>query len=422
MWYGMQELWRNLLGLRPRTTDDGDKGWAGGASAPSFIPPPSSFLRKDEFWALRDVSFDLHNGEALGIVGMNGSGKSTLLRILSGIFPPDEGCVLFRGQISGLIALGAGMHPHMTGRENIYLNGAILGMSRAEIDAKFDQIVEFTELGEFLEAPLSTYSSGMRVKLGFGVAIHREPDILVIDEVLSVGDYAFVNKSLRRLHEYKKKARALIYISHNLEQVRNLCERVVVLDQGRVVKDGPADEALAFYQNRCAAKQLAAPKTEAERVVKGRNVLWDSGCLEIKVFALADEAWQPTNGIEVDEPLRLLYRFRLRSGPKRLYFSIGVHDAQGNVAIWLMSNDFGKKDFGSLEEGWYELRVVVPAHHLMPGIYFARTGIRDEDTMETHSRTDSESRFVVRGRDGIAVRGMVRVDEDWEMRRIPDGG
>ena len=200
MAYGILDLSKNLMGLKPDT----------------------STLNRDEFWALDDVSFELRRGETLGIIGINGSGKSTLLRLLSGIFPPDKGEIAVKGRIGSLIAVGAGFHPHMTGRENVFLNGAILGMSRKEIEKKYDSIVGFAEIGDFLEAPVSTYSSGMRVRLGFAIAVHCEPDILLIDEVLSVGDLSFRNKSLRHMANFRAKAKALIFISHNLEQVRVL--------------------------------------------------------------------------------------------------------------------------------------------------------------------------------------------------------
>jgi ABC-type polysaccharide/polyol phosphate transport system ATPase subunit len=226
MIYGLKDLARGLVGLRPHT----------GA------------LRQDEFWALENLSFDLKEGEILGIIGANGSGKSTLLRILTGIYPPDRGRVWMDGKVGGIIALGAGMHPHMTGRENIFLNATILGMSRSEIETHFDSIVAFAELGEFLDAPLSTYSSGMKVRLGFAVAIHCKPDILLIDEVLAVGDARFRNKCLAALAEYRRQAKAIIYISHDLDQIRNLCSRVMVLEHGKCIYLGPVGDGLTVYE------------------------------------------------------------------------------------------------------------------------------------------------------------------------------
>jgi lipopolysaccharide transport system ATP-binding protein len=208
------------------------------------IPLKTGYLRQEEFWALDDINFELRKGEALGIIGVNGSGKTTLLRLLTGIFPPDKGRVVIKGRVGALIAVGAGFHPHMTGRENIYLNGTILGMARKEIDEKIDEIIDFADIGDFLEAPVSTYSSGMRVRLGFAIAMHCEPDILLIDEILSVGDLSFRNKSMRKMAEFREKANGLIFISHNLEQVRVLCKNVIVLDKGRIVYYGPTHNGL----------------------------------------------------------------------------------------------------------------------------------------------------------------------------------
>ncbi len=192
MVYGLSDLARNLIGLRP----------------------DYSRLRKEEFWATRGVSFELREGDRLGIIGANGSGKSTLLRMIAGIYAPDEGNITVRGQVGSLIALGVGFHPHMTGRENIYLNGSIIGMRRDEIDAKFASIVEFADIGDFLEAPVAAYSSGMKVRLGFAIAIHADPDLLVIDEVMSVGDAGFRHKANRHMQTYRQKAKAILFVSH----------------------------------------------------------------------------------------------------------------------------------------------------------------------------------------------------------------
>jgi energy-coupling factor transporter ATP-binding protein EcfA2 len=304
----------------------------------------------------------------------------------------------------------------MTGRENIYLNGAILGMSRAEIDAKFDQIVEFTELGEFLEAPLSTYSSGMRVKLGFGVAIHREPDILLIDEVLSVGDYAFVNKSLRQLYEYRLKAKALIYVTHNLEQIRNLCDRVIVLDQGCLARVDSADHAVAFYQGLCA--DAAVGHAGAKTAQRGALVAVETDDVEFVSLNIISDAGVPTSEVGVDAPLRIAFRFRLLKGPKSVFFSVGIHDEKRNVAIWMMSNDFDKVRFDGVACGTYDLCVTVPEHHLMPGIYFATMAMRDDDSMETYTRICSDAVFTVRGTGSEIARGLVRVNESWKLEGV----
>jgi lipopolysaccharide transport system ATP-binding protein len=212
------------------------------------IPFDTANLRKDEFWALDDISFELKKGETLGIIGVNGSGKSTLLRLITGIFPPDKGKIICRGRVGALIAVGAGFHPHMTGRENIYLNGTILGMSRKEIDLKIDEIIEFAEIGEFIDSPVNNYSSGMRVRLGFAIAVHCEPDILLVDEILSVGDISFRKKSMDKMESIRKNA-SVIFISHNLYQIERICSRALLLKSGKIVFQGKTNEVINQYYN-----------------------------------------------------------------------------------------------------------------------------------------------------------------------------
>jgi lipopolysaccharide transport system ATP-binding protein len=209
----------------------------------------------EEFWALKDVSFEVHQGEVLGIIGRNGAGKSTLLKILSRITEPTAGRVTLRGRVASLLEVGTGFHPELTGRENIYLNGAILGMSRAEIRRKFDEIVAFAETEKFLDTPVKRYSSGMYVRLAFAVAAHLEPEILVVDEVLAVGDAEFQKKCLGKMDEVsRREGRTVLFVSHNTAAVRHLCSKAIVLDQGRAVFSGWTNAALDFYHASFAQK------------------------------------------------------------------------------------------------------------------------------------------------------------------------
>ncbi|HSE09392.1 MAG TPA: ABC transporter ATP-binding protein [Nocardioidaceae bacterium] len=202
----------------------------------------------DSFLAVNDVSFTVEQGESIGLMGLNGSGKSTLLKLISGVMRPDEGSVLTRGRIAGLIAAGAGFHPQLTGRENIFLNAAILGMNEAETKRKFDQIVDFASIGKFLETPVGHYSSGMSARLGFAVAAFAESDIFLADEALSVGDRPFKRKCLARMEEIKKEGRTLFYVSHAPGSVRKMCERALVLVDGRLGFDGPVADGIHFLK------------------------------------------------------------------------------------------------------------------------------------------------------------------------------
>jgi ABC-2 type transport system ATP-binding protein len=200
--------------------------------------------RTDEFTALDDVSFSLEQGEAIALMGLNGSGKSTLLKLISGVMSPDQGRVLTRGRIAGLIEVGAGLHPDLSGRQNVYLNGAILGMSESEINRKFDSIVDFSEVGKFLDTEVRHYSSGMFMRLAFSTAVHTDCDIFLIDEVLAVGDQPFRRKCMKRIKQLKAEGRTMVYVSHNPKQVVNLCTRGLVLKSGEMVYEGSAQGAV----------------------------------------------------------------------------------------------------------------------------------------------------------------------------------
>lgn len=200
----------------------------------------------DSFKALDRVSFEVQQGEAIGLMGLNGSGKSTLLKMISGVMRPDTGKVLTRGRVSGLIATGAGFHQQLTGRENIYMNAAILGMNEDEINAKFDDIAGFADVGRFLDTPVGNYSSGMFARLGFSVAVHVDCDIFVADEVLAVGDRPFKRKCLQRMQEIRESGITLFYVSHSAGSVRKMCDRVIVLEKGRVGYDGPVDAGIRY--------------------------------------------------------------------------------------------------------------------------------------------------------------------------------
>jgi ABC-2 type transport system ATP-binding protein len=200
----------------------------------------------ETFLALDDVSFEVEQGESIGLMGLNGSGKSTLLKLVNGIMRPDEGIVKTRGRISGLIATGAGFHPQLTGRENVFLNAAILGMSEAETKRKFDEIVEFAGVGKFLDTPVGHYSSGMFARLGFAVAVHVDSDIFLVDEVLAVGDKPFKKKCMERIQQIRSEGRTLFYVSHAQGSVRKVCDRVIVLESGRVGFDGEVDAGIHY--------------------------------------------------------------------------------------------------------------------------------------------------------------------------------
>lgn len=234
MYYGACDVLRGMMGL----------------------PSWSDTLRPQEFWALKGITLNLKPGERLGLLGSNGSGKSTLLRLLAGIYQPDAGRIEVKGRVCALIALGAGFHPLLTGRENIYLNGAILGMSKGEIDGLFDQIVEFSGVGEVLDAPVKTYSSGMYVRLGFAIAIHSDPDLLLVDEVLAVGDSAFQNKCYEKVLELNSKGTAIIFVSHSIQAVERLCFSGLLLKEGKQLYLGNIRDCIQRYYDDLGENHL----------------------------------------------------------------------------------------------------------------------------------------------------------------------
>jgi ABC-type polysaccharide/polyol phosphate transport system ATPase subunit len=230
---------------------------------------PSASSSK-EFWALREVNFELNRGEAFGIIGANGAGKSTILKLITGIMNPTSGRITVHGKLSALIEVGAGFHPDLTGRENVYLNGTILGMRRAEIDRKFDSIVEFSGLSDFIDTPVKRYSTGMYARLGFSVAAHVDPDVLIVDEVLSVGDVVFQNRCLEKMNSIIRGGATVIFVSHNLRAIAELCPRSILLEHGTVRTTGPSQEVLKEYLESCG--QQGRQSKPAEVAIKDVSV------------------------------------------------------------------------------------------------------------------------------------------------------
>jgi ABC-type polysaccharide/polyol phosphate transport system ATPase subunit len=258
---------------------------------------------KDAFWALQEIGLKVRRGEAVGIIGANGAGKSTLLKILSRVLRPDRGHVKVNGRLSGLIEVGAGFHGDLSGRENIFVNGAILGMRNEEVRRKFDRIVEFSGIGEFLDMPVKRYSSGMYVRLGFAIAAHMEPDVLLVDEVLSVGDVQFKAKCMDAMRGFLRRGASVLFVSHNLAQIKRFCDRVVLLDHGQVRLTGTADEAIAEYSRLVSDMEDANPAGIEGSNIGGRGGI-DSGA-RISAVRFLDSAGRPARTFTSGQPVRL---------------------------------------------------------------------------------------------------------------------
>ena len=277
---------------------------------------------EDIIWALRDVSFEIKPGEVIGVIGKNGAGKSTLLKILSRITFPTSGIVELNGRVSSLLEVGTGFHPELTGRDNVYLNGTILGMTRDEINRKFDEIVDFSGVSKFIDTPVKFYSSGMGVRLAFSVAAHLEPEILLIDEVLSVGDAAFQKKSLGKMEEVSMQGRTVLFVSHNMGAVRSLCSRGLLLEEGALVKDDDVDQVINSYLSskdvstagRLGWSEADAPQ-DKELILFGIELISKSG--EVKTTFQIDEGFEIRIHYEIREEvknLRLYLRFKTTMG------------------------------------------------------------------------------------------------------------
>jgi lipopolysaccharide transport system ATP-binding protein len=268
-----------------------------------------------EFWALKDIDFAVERGETLGIIGHNGAGKSTLLKILSQITPPTLGEARIRGRVGALLEVGTGFHPELTGRENVYLNGAILNMKRAEIQSKFDEIVEFADIGPFLDTPVKRYSSGMQLRLAFSVAAHLEPEILIIDEVLSVGDLAFQEKCLGRMESVSEEGRTVLFISHNLPSVLNLCDRAILLSGGRIAASGTPSEVVRSYVGDIVG--------ESQRSLRDRENRTGSGQLRFTDIRL-EQNGQPIDSTATGESFDIVVSFETADGNPLHSVNFGV--------------------------------------------------------------------------------------------------
>jgi lipopolysaccharide transport system ATP-binding protein len=316
----------------------------------------------EDFWALREVSFDVREGEVLGIIGRNGAGKSTLLKILSRITEPTTGRVVMRGRAASLLEVGTGFHPELTGRDNIFLNGSILGMSRAEIARKFDAIVDFAGTERFLDTPVKRYSSGMYMRLAFAVAAHLDPEILIVDEVLAVGDAEFQQKCLGKMGEVASSGRTVLFVSHQMATVENLCESGLVLDKGTVSFHGPVREAIAAY---AATVKPHASETFGERTDRRGN-----GVLRFDAARVLDARGNPVPGFTCGDTFMFEVRMRnTTAAPLRnVHVSVGIESAVGQrVATW--STSYAGGDLPSMPAGEGRIRIHLPRTALLPGSY-----------------------------------------------------
>ncbi len=286
----------------------------------------------DILWALRDISFKVNKGDVVGIIGGNGAGKSTLLKILSRITPPTRGNVSIHGRVSSLLEVGTGFHPELTGRENVFLNGTILGMRRKEVARKFDEIVAFSDVEKFLDTPVKRYSSGMRVRLAFAVAAHLEPEILIVDEVLAVGDAAFQQKCMNKMQDVGKEGRTVLFVSHNMPAVTSLCDRVVWLDHGRKVAEGPAQEIVGKYL-------LEGVETTAHRVWKDPSSAPGGEFARLCEVRVVSESGEIVGHCDIQEPIGLQMEYEVLKGGEVMLPHFRLRNDNGVLVFVTLDHD-----------------------------------------------------------------------------------
>lgn len=366
---------------------------------------------EDVIWALRDVSFQVREGEVLGIIGHNGAGKSTLLKLLSRITDPTIGRAEIRGQVSSLLEVGTGFHPELTGRENIYLNGTILGMTKRDVDRKYDEIIEFSGVGKFIDTPVKRYSSGMKVRLAFSVAAHMEPEILIIDEVLAVGDETFQKKCLGKMDQVADGGRTVLFVSHNLAAIQSLCNRVLVLDGGRVAVNAPTAEGISAYLNMITSVSTSGDVSELPRMSAHKAV--------IQKIKFLGQNGKETDTVTTGSPLRVQIHYdageELLKNP---YFGMAFENHVGVKIFWVQTL-MQKGRLPDLKPAGV-IECNIPRLPLLPGSYFVSSGCGAQSQQLDHVQRARQLNVTAAdvfgtGRLPPERRGLVIVDADWDV-------
>ena len=382
-----------------------------------LLPVAAPHTDPSQFWALRNVSFEVSRGEVVGIIGRNGAGKTTLLKLLSRISEPTEGRAEICGRVGSLLEVGTGFHPELTGRENIYLNGAILGMPRSETSRKFDEIVAFSEIEKFLDTPVKRYSSGMYMRLAFAVAAHLEPDVLIVDEVLAVGDAAFQRKCLGKMGDVASQGRTVLFVSHNMAAVQGLCSRGIVLHTGGLTFDGPAADAVGRYlASACALGQQDAP---GHFKLTARENPLKPGHLILQGLTVLDDQGRPTDLAAMGNPLTLAIDVEGLDEIRGAQVGIIIKSVTDQ---WLVNFNTGMKPPAIRQEGRYQ-RIVLRVARLpfVPGSYWidlsvAQKSVGRIDFVERAAQLHI-SEYDVYG-SGYTVHqgdGLVYMDGEWEI-------
>jgi lipopolysaccharide transport system ATP-binding protein len=372
----------------------------------------------EPFWALRDISLEVAQGEVVGLIGPNGAGKSTLLKLLARITPPTEGRIELHGRMATLLEVGTGFHPELTGRENVFLNGAILGLSRREIARRFDDIVEFSGVEAFIDTPVKRYSSGMFVRLGFAVAAHLDAEILLVDEVLAVGDAAYLRKCMNKIHELTvDEGRTIVFVSHNLAWVERLCDRVVLVQGGEIAAEGPVSEVIAGYLSGLDPVRQGGATEIADDVPR-----LGTGTAKFRRACLVDPGdGTPTGSLLLNQPLVVEAELEVTETIQEAVLEVGIGSMDGVRILTTFNTDGGRAPI-RIEPGVHELRAELePA--LLPGDFLLDLGVHERTSGATVDLVERVVKFSVGVSDGEAetyaatVRGYLRAETRWETRR-----
>jgi lipopolysaccharide transport system ATP-binding protein len=379
LWYGVQDLGWELLGRQGQ----------------------AERLRKDEFWAVKDVSFEVRRGETLGLIGHNGAGKTTMLRMLNGLIRPDMGQIMVRGRMQALIALGAGFNPVLTGRENIYVNAAVLGIPKAEIDRRFDEIVAFSGIGPFIDMPVQSYSSGMTVRLGFSVAAHLEPDVLLVDEVLAVGDLAFKTKCQLRIQELREAGVAIILVSHNLHTISHVCSRTITFEQGRIIYEGDTEKAIDVYRESLIRRNQGM-----------KDVLRPgTGEIQVQGMELLDRRGRPVERVRMGDFVRVRVHYIAHQPVVDPVFNVTLHILNSYQVTGIRTDVDGLR-LGVLQGPGY-IDIDIPELNLLPNVYTLDAVIFHQDGVTFYDRVNRIAHLKVMG--GHKINGSVFLPHRWRL-------
>lgn len=366
----------------------------------------------DDFWPLRDLSLTVNPGDCIGVIGPNGSGKSTLLKIITGILPPTHGDVAVRGRVSSLLELGAGFHSDLTGRENIYLNGSIYGLSRTEMTKRLDPIISYAGLGDFIDTPVKHYSSGMYVRLGFAVAIHTDPDLLLVDEVLAVGDVQFQNRCMESIYHFRYQGGTLLLVSHDLGTIQSLCNRALWIDEGVVAAEGsPADVVMAYKQHMAEREEAAHGGARSDTIAEGQR--WGTREVEITHVELCSGGGQARTTFNTGEPMSIRLHYRCDKPVERPVFGFGISHQNG-VHIYGPNTKFASLQIDRLE-GSGVISYTMPELALLEGQYTVSVAAVNETDTVTYDYHDRAYNFRIAYSPLRAGYGMVQLHGEWQL-------